>query len=88
MSICLCDNCFYNGEDNTCTWYHEKIQENDVLDSCDAYDPVEDMQECTWCHEMCPESDMKYERDLGWLCMYCIQAIESRGEKLNFEEYF
>lgn len=87
MSICLCDNCL-NRENNICTFYHEEVKEDDVLDFCDNYDPDEDMQECTWCHEMCPESDMKYEKDLGWLCMYCIQAIESRGEKLVFEDEF
>lgn len=87
MSICLCDNCT-NNKNNLCTYYHEEIQEDDVLDSCDAYDPDEDMQECTWCNELYPEADMRYEHDLGWLCYTCIQAIKSRGEKLTFEESF
>ena len=40
---------------------------------------------CSWCGEDVPKSDCQHEVDMGWLCDYCIQAIESRGEQLLFD---
>lgn len=37
---------------------------------------------CQWCGEIFPEDELREEKDLGYLCEYCISAIESRGEKL------
>lgn len=54
----------------------EKVQE--------AMEDNEDEVECAWCFELYPKRDCVKEVDLGWLCPYCVQAIESRGEKLTF----
>lgn len=49
----------------------------------------EDMVECTWCSELVDKSECRYEVKMGWLCEYCIEALESRGEVLTFREgYF
>lgn len=43
---------------------------------------------CQWCGEEIPptEDGGRREVDLGWLCHQCIQAIESRGEHLEFQD--
>lgn len=48
----------------------------------------EEYHTCEWCGEEFPESEMRYEKNMGWLCDTCIRAIESRGEELEFDESF
>lgn len=50
----------------------------------EAMEDEEDEVECAWCFELYPKGDCVKEVDLGWLCPYCKEAIESRGEKLTF----
>lgn len=50
----------------------------------EAMEENEDEVECAWCNELYPKTDCVKEVDLGWLCPYCKQAIESKGEKLTF----
>ena len=47
----------------------------------------EEMAVCEWCGEEYPISELQREKDLGMLCEHCIQAIESRGEKLYLSDY-
>lgn len=50
--------------------------------------PIEYEEEtaaCEWCGEEYPLSELREEKDLGYLCEHCIQAIWSHGEKLYLE---
>ena len=47
---------------------------------------TDDLVKCNWCGDECEESEGKYEKDMGFLCHYCIQGIESREGPLDFEE--
>ena len=49
-------------------------------------DNFDDVKKCAWCDEEYEVCEMKKELYLGYLCDRCIRAIESRGEKLIFEE--
>lgn len=42
----------------------------------------EEYAECSWCKEAFPVSELMVEKDLGYLCDQCYQAILSRGEEL------
>lgn len=57
--------------------------EAEILDS-----NSEQCKLCAWCEELYPESELQEEASIGLLCDYCIQAIESRGEKLKFKEEY
>jgi DNA-directed RNA polymerase subunit RPC12/RpoP len=47
---------------------------------------MDEMYECVWCHEEFELCELKREKDMGYLCPSCIEAIRSRGEKLCIEE--
>jgi hypothetical protein len=59
-------------------------------DSYDAFDDFDDEFEddtivvCTWCGQDFPKEECKLERDMGYLCQFCEEAIKSRGEELIF----
>lgn len=42
------------------------------------------LEECAWCGEPCEESDL-IETQLGPICTYCYQEIQSRGEPIVLE---
>lgn len=41
---------------------------------------------CQWCGEITEFTDDggRTEKDIGWMCNKCIQAVKSRGEELEF----
>ncbi len=41
---------------------------------------------CDWCGELMPIDELRKEVNLGYLCDGCRRAIESRGEKLTYED--
>jgi CRISPR/Cas system-associated protein Cas10 (large subunit of type III CRISPR-Cas system) len=59
-------------------------------DSYDTFDDFDDEFEddtivvCTWCGQDFPKEECKLERDMGYLCQFCEEAIKSRGEELIF----
>lgn len=59
-----------------------------LIHSCDSEDDTEDYEhaKCSWCNEDYFKSDLKYEKDLGYICPHCKEAIESRGESLSFKD--
>lgn len=40
---------------------------------------MDEMYECVWCHEEFGLCELKREKDMGYLCPSCIEAIRSRG---------
>ena len=56
-----------------------------VEDAC-IKDTDEETIKCAWCGEDVPKSDCRKEKDLGYLCNYCQEAIKSHGEQLEFVE--
>lgn len=54
--------------------------------SIEIKDNFEQCHLCEWCDELYPESELRKEEDLGYLCNRCIKGIESRGEKLDFDQ--
>ena len=40
---------------------------------------------CIWCEDLFPKSELRKEVNMGYLCNTCIQAINSRGERLTIE---
>ena len=55
------------------------------MNNTEPIDYEEETETCTWCNEEFPESELLKERDLGYICWHCIQAIKSRGETLYLE---
>ena len=55
------------------------------MNNNEPIDYEEETETCAWCHEEYPESELVREKDLGYLCNTCVQAILSRGEHLNIE---
>lgn len=51
----------------------------------DGFINTEDVIKCNWCNEEYPESELVKEKDLGYLCNTCVNAILSRGEHLTIE---
>lgn len=44
--------------------------------------------ECKWCGDLHPKSECKKDKDLGWLCDRCQEAIASReGDVFDWETY-
>lgn len=41
---------------------------------------------CEWCGKLLLINELRKEVNLGYLCDECRRAIESRGEKLTFED--
>ena len=37
---------------------------------------------CAWCEGLFPENELKKEKDMGYLCDWCVQGILSHGESL------
>lgn len=46
----------------------------------------DELIKCQWCGEAFEKSELVKEHYLGYICWHCAKAIESRGEKLIFEE--
>lgn len=68
------------------TIYTEPTDEsNDYIRVNAVYINNEEYDYCEWCGELMPTSEMRKETKLGYLCDTCQSAIESRGEKLTYE---
>lgn len=61
---------------------------DDTYDSFDDFDDEfeDDIVVCAWCGQDFPKEECRLERDMGYLCHFCEQAIKSRGEELIFVE--
>ena len=46
---------------------------------------MEEYEKCAWCGEECEKSELVKETHMGYLCEYCVRALESRGEHLCIE---
>lgn len=64
----------------------EEQEEYNIDENGMEEDSYELWHHCEWCKEPFPESDLKKDMHLGWLCDYCVDALESRGEKLTLME--
>ena len=40
---------------------------------------MEEYEKCAWCGEECEKSELVKETHMGYLCEYCVRALESRG---------
>jgi hypothetical protein len=66
---CVC--CMIDAEDN-------RDERNQVSDEKgDSY------AKCAWCEDLYPISEMKEEKEMGYLCDWCVQGILSHGEQLT-----
>lgn len=56
------------------------LQEAMQIYKNESYD--EEWVECEWCHEPTPEDEL-VNTDMGKICEYCVQELESRGEPVS-----
>lgn len=101
ITECTCLNCgkeisdpddtvIINGEKQVCWECAEQLakeakNEQQQIQMC-GKNNFEEYQICKWCDELYPESELRKEEHLGYLCNRCIKGIESRGEKLDFDQ--
>ncbi len=65
----------------------EKIADKDDVIKAEPLDeendrdlPEGELAQCEWCDEETPIEDL-VKTDLGWICPYCIRALDSHGEE-------
>lgn len=56
-----------------------------MITNNEPIDYEEEMEICAWCGEEYSKDELVKEKDLGYLCNTCVQAIKSRGEHLTIE---
>ena len=45
----------------------------------------DDYSNCEFCNERVEKEELLYVEEWGWCCSYCIQELESRGEKITID---
>lgn len=75
--------------------HSEKIRELESLDYQDeqTQEDIEGLKTyeksvCFWCNEVYDLSDLYHTNLNGCLCKHCIEAIQSRGEKIKVGESY
>ena len=72
-----------------------KVESTNPPESSPSIDELVEMMEeneedveCKWCGDLHPKSECKKDKDLGWLCDRCQEAIASReGDIFDWETY-
>ena len=77
----------YDLKDGTYEKVENKMSKKEALSVLEELEE-EETGRCVWCGGSFPLSEMNKEKDMGYICDHCKEALQSRGEELEFEDEY